>query len=75
MARIKPLQWDRRSEGLSVCHFLGRTYTLLSFDGFYSLVYAGSDLYGGDSEEEALKAAQDHAQDAVSAVLMTEGEE
>lgn len=69
MPQIKPLEWDRRSEGLSVCHFLGMVYTLTSHHGPYSLTCAGLTLYEGEDREEALRAAHNHAQAAVLSVL------
>lgn len=75
MARIKPLEWDRRSEGLSVCHFLGMTYTLASHFGPYCLTCRGVELYCGGSEQDAIQVAQDHAQSEVCGVLLREGEE
>lgn len=69
MPQIKPLEWDRRSEGLSACRFLGMVYTLTSHHGPYSLKCAGRTLYEGDDREEALRAAHNHAQAAVSGVL------
>lgn len=66
---IKPLAWDRRSEGLSVCHFVGAVYTITSFTGIYTLVCAGTVLYSGDSEEEAKQVAHDHAQRQIAEFL------
>lgn len=74
MPQIKPLKWDRRSEGLSVCRFLGMVYTLTSHHGPYSLKCAGRTLYDGGDREEALRAAQIDAQSKVAAVLVR-GEE
>jgi len=72
MVEIAPLKWDRRSEGMSVCHFLGMVYTLTSHHGPYSLTCAGRTLYEGGDIDEALRAAHNDAQDAVSEVLRGE---
>ena len=69
LPEIKPLSWDRRSDGLSVATFLGTTYTLTSLTGPYTLTCAGSVLYSGSDREEAMQAAHDHAQAQVAEVL------